>query len=154
VFKVPAVTPDRLHEPHRTAVARISAEPGQTILFPEDTTQMIWTGNMPVQGLGPVGAGQDHEQGFLLHSTIAVRWTPPSEEQTTRPPVEILGLADQIYRVRTSRPEGEDKKDSQARKTVPGNPRCGSRPEPTWARRRRECAGNGFATAKRISMNS
>lgn len=119
VFKIPAVTPDRLQEPHRTAVARISAEPGQTILFPEDTTQMVWTGNMPVQGLGPIGAGQDHEQGFLLHSTIAVRWTPPSAEQTTRPPVEILGLADQIYRVRTPRPEGEDKKDSQARKNRP-----------------------------------
>lgn len=116
VFRFPTVTPDRVQKPHRAQVARQIAEAGQTILLIEDTTTLSWSGNLPIQGLGPIGTGREHEQGFLLHSTVAVRWTAPDSAQSTRPPVDVLGLADQVYHIRTPRPEGENKQDSQARK--------------------------------------
>jgi len=116
VFRFPTVTPDRVQKPHRAQVARQIAEAGQTILLIEDTTTLSWSGNLPIRGLGPIGTGREHEQGFLLHSTVAVRWTAPDSAQSTRPPVDVLGLADQVYHIRTPRPEGENKQDSQARK--------------------------------------
>jgi hypothetical protein len=113
------VIPDRLHAPHRKAVAEKLSIAGTTFLLIEDTTSMSWSGSKPIRGLGPIGTGKEREQGFLLHSTLAVHWTSPEVGQTKRPPVEVIGLADQIYQVRTPRPKTENKQDSRARKNRP-----------------------------------
>lgn len=116
LFHRSEATPDRLQKSHRREVAKALRTPGQTFLLIEDTTSMSWTGDEPIRGLGPIGSGKNGEQGFLLHSTLAVRWTSPPAGQTERPPVEVVGLANQIYRVRKPRPAGENKKESRERK--------------------------------------
>jgi hypothetical protein len=103
-------TPDRLQAAHRDHVRQRLAEPGQTFLLIEDTSQMSWSGNVPVSGLGPIGQSAAGQQGFLLHSTLAVRWLsagPDDGPTARRPPVEVIGLADQQYHVRRPRPAGE-----------------------------------------------
>jgi hypothetical protein len=111
----PEATPDRLQQPHRAGVAQRLQTPGQTFLLLEDTSDMSWAGNRPVAGLGPIGLGHEGLQGFLLHSTLAVAWPGNAPGQVRRPPVEVLGLAGQIYHVRTPRPQGEKRGQSKAR---------------------------------------
>ena len=111
----PEATPDRLQQPHRDAVARRLKTPGQTFLLIEDTSEMSWSGNQPVAGLGPIGLGGKGLQGFLLHSALAVVWPQASPGLPQRPPVEVLGLAGQIYHVREPRPAGEPRGNSRAR---------------------------------------
>ena len=61
-------------------------------------------------GLGP---GHEGLQGFLLHSVLAMRWWGVTEEEAApktaakrRPPVEVLGLAAQSYRIRSKEAPG------------------------------------------------
>jgi Transposase DNA-binding/Transposase Tn5 dimerisation domain len=103
----PEATPDALQQPHRRAVTERMATPGETFLILEDTSEPTWSGNLPVAGLGPIGRGSEGLQGFLLHSGLAVAWPRMAAGQTRRPPVEVVGLADQIYHVRKPRPAGE-----------------------------------------------
>lgn len=105
----PEATPDALQQPHRQAVRRRLQTPGQSFLMLEDTSELTWPGNLPVAGLGPIGAGRAGLQGFLLHSGLAVAWPGLAAGQVRRPPVEVVGLADQIYHVRQRRPAGEKK---------------------------------------------
>jgi len=111
----PEATPDRLQRPHRDAVAQRLRESDHTFLLLEDTSDMSWAGNQPVAGLGPIGLGRKGLQGFLLHSVLAVAWPREAAGHSRRPPVEVLGLADQIYHVRTPRPAGEKRGHSKAR---------------------------------------
>jgi hypothetical protein len=108
-------TPDRLQAPHRAQVLAPMQTPGQTYLIPSDTSEISWSGNQQVAGLGPIGRGTQGLQGFLLHSALAVRWPAPAALLTRRPPLEILGLIDQLYEVRRPRPAGEKRGDSKAR---------------------------------------
>jgi len=107
-FAHPAVTPDEVQATHRELVLERLSEPG-VYLLPEDTTELSWAGQAPRQGLGPVGGSKHSQQGFLLHTALAVRW--PEEAQPTehghRPPVEVLGIADQQALVRQVRPANE-----------------------------------------------
>jgi len=110
----PEATPDRIQESHRQGVAREARIPGETYLYLEDTSEMLWKDRQPIRGLGPIGR-KPTNQGFLLHSVVAIHWTSPSAGQTTRPPVRILGLADQIYQNRVPRPADEANDASFAR---------------------------------------
>ena len=116
-FARPEATPDNIQAGHRDMTRIEISKPGQTILLIEDTSEMTWSGNEPVPGLGPIGRGDKGLQGFLLHSSLAVRWpqTLSQNQSASRPPVEVLGLADQIYHVRKARPEGEARHDKRAR---------------------------------------
>src|SRR6516162_8561665 len=40
-------------------------------------------------------------QGFFLHTVLSVRWPDTSQDTSKRPPVEVMGLGDQHYYVRT-----------------------------------------------------
>lgn len=113
----PEVTAERLQKTHRRAVAKQIKTPGQVFLLIEDTSEQSWSGHEPIQGLGPIGEGRKGMQGFLLHSTIAVRWSPPLAGQSKRPPVEVIGLRDQIFHVRTPRRNPKDKSDYRERKS-------------------------------------
>ena len=105
----PESTPDALQAPHRQAVRGRMAATDQTFLILEDTSELTWPGNLPVVGLGPIGSGKEGLQGFLLHSALVVAWPRTAPVQARRPPVEVLGLADQIYHVRQPRPAREKK---------------------------------------------
>jgi hypothetical protein len=90
--------------------------PGRYLLI-EDTSSLSFTHRrQSVPGLGPIGVS-DEGRGFLLHSVLAVRAAPTSLPDATgrRPPVEVLGLVDQQFLVRRSRPEGEPDDASQKR---------------------------------------
>jgi hypothetical protein len=113
------VTPDRIQAPHRRLVKTELRTPGRYLLL-EDTTFPSYTHRRkPVQGLGPIGEAEEGQQGFLLHSVLAVRADLPAEPDATgrRPPVTILGLIDQQYLVRTPRPAGQSKQAGSRQRT-------------------------------------
>ena len=104
-----------LHAPQRPPASAAAPEaPGATtpeapVLLVEDTTVLSWAGHAPIAGLGPIGSGGDAGlQGVLLHSVLALRWaTTPTPTAPERPPVQLLGVADQQYHVRTPAPRAE-----------------------------------------------
>jgi hypothetical protein len=117
LFDQDAVTPDSLQSEHRRLVREELRLPGRYLLL-EDTTYISFTHReLGIEGLGPIGSSNEDTQGFLLHSVLAVRAPLRSEPDGTghRPPVELLGLADQQYVVRQPRPEGELNEASQQR---------------------------------------
>jgi hypothetical protein len=118
-FRHPEATPENLQQAHSEAVIdRMHSRPGQYLLL-EDTTEMSWSGNAPVKGLGPSGTGRSGEQGFHLHSILAIGWhggrdgdSGGEQEWPGRQAVEVLGLATQHYHVREPRPKGEPAKNN------------------------------------------
>jgi hypothetical protein len=105
------VTPDRIQAAHRRLVKDELRTPGRFLLI-EDTTFPSYSHRAePVPGLGPIGGSEPGQQGFLLHSVLAVRapLSPEPDASGRRPPVTILGLADQQYLVRSPRPEAASK---------------------------------------------
>jgi hypothetical protein len=108
LFAHPQSTPEHLQAGHREQVRAHLRAPGAPLLWVEDTTVLSWAGHLPLEGLGPIGRGSAGLQGFLLHSVLALRWaTAPAPGRPQRPPVEILGLVDQQYYVRTPAPAKE-----------------------------------------------
>lgn len=104
LFDRAEATPDHLQAGHREAVRREASRPDQTVLLIEDSTECSWSGGQPIAGLGPIGNAADGLQGFWVHSVLAVRWPQrPAALSEKRPPVAMLGLADQTYHVRSAR---------------------------------------------------
>lgn len=118
LFKHPEATPESLQAGHRGLVKERLNAPG-TVLLLEDTTELSWSNHQEIEGLGPVGNGSEHRQGFLLHSVLAVRWTSSSLETGRRPPLDVLGIADQQYYIRKPIPMGEADQDWQRRQKRP-----------------------------------
>lgn len=97
---------------------RLKEEPGVYLLL-EDGSEISFSGKKPIEGVGFIGNGQEGlQEGFLLHSVLAVvRWVGedvPSKEK--RPPVEVLGLTSQSYRVRHEKHAPQGKETSTQRK--------------------------------------
>jgi hypothetical protein len=125
LFDRPEATPDAIQAGHRRWVRSQLRQPGHYLLI-EDTTFASFSHRRDaVPGLGPIGGSGDGQQGYLLHSVLAVRSDRPAgpDGSGRRPPVEVLGLADQQYLTRTPRPAGEPKHASTRRKLR----RCESR---------------------------
>ena len=117
VFDRREATPDAIQAGHRRWVRAELRTPGRYLLF-EDTTYVSFTHRpQPVEGLGPIGRSSEDGQGFLLHSILAVRAPELArpDESGHRPPFELVGLADQQYLVRESRPAGEPSDASKQR---------------------------------------
>jgi hypothetical protein len=111
LLRNPEVTPDRIQATHRHRVKDELRAPGRFLLI-EDTTFPSYSHRPePVPGLGPIGGSEPGQQGFLLHSVLAVRAPLSAEPDATgrRPPVTILGLIDQQYLARAPRPEAASK---------------------------------------------
>ena len=120
LFDTPKVKPDFLQAPHRRLTRKAMNRPGAATLLIEDGSEMSWTNHEPIPGCGPIAAGKEHQQGFLLHTVLAVRWPHDFVPQVgqRRPPVEILGLADQQFHVRPpqgSRPKPHGRYRNRAR---------------------------------------
>lgn len=115
-FANPEVTPDELQARHRERTMEKLNQPGVYLLV-EDTTEPSWSGKKKRPGLGRVGDQNSTKQGFQLHTSLAVRW-PDScspDGQGRRPPVEVVGIADQQSLVREAAPEGETRKERLSR---------------------------------------
>lgn len=105
LLKSTHMKPDIIQSNHRLSVAEEINKAENDVLLIEDASELSWSGNEPIEGLGPVGSGRKHDQGFILHSVLAVETIPfatsPNPIQnTSRGPVRILGLIDQQYYVR------------------------------------------------------
>jgi len=65
----PKVTPKKLLAPHQAATWERAADE-RVVLVAQDTTYFNFTSHLKATGMGPIGAGT--EQGFLLHSALAL----------------------------------------------------------------------------------
>jgi hypothetical protein len=93
-------TPENLQAGHRALVREAMQQPGSYLLL-EDTTELSWSGKQAIAGLGPIGNSATGLQGFFVHTVLSVRWPDASQDHRKRRPVEVLGLGDQQYYVRT-----------------------------------------------------
>jgi hypothetical protein len=98
----PEVTPDSVQAVHQAFVEEELHRPGVHLLI-EDTSDFSWSGKARIQGLGPIGEGKAYQQGFKLHTVLAARWHSPDACAEHRPPLEVLGLADQQFYVRSKK---------------------------------------------------
>src|SRR4051794_14412169 len=107
----PEVTPDAIQHGHRHLVKRELRQPGRYLLIEDTTFPSFSHRRQAVPGLGPIGGSEPGQQGFLLHSVLAVRAPLTAEPDASgrRPPVTILGLVDQQYLVRSARPAAKSK---------------------------------------------
>jgi len=148
LFARPEVTPEAEQRPHRRAVREALRQPGWFLLL-EDTSFLSFSHRRrPVPGLGPIGDSGAGQQGFLLHSALAVAWPNPATaaaEAPNRPPVTVLGLADQQYLTRQPRPADEPdaasvrrkQRDRESQRWMQASHRIGpapAGPATTWVR--------------------
>jgi hypothetical protein len=93
LLKQPIMTPDCIQNPHREiAFQNIENWPGDVLAI-EDSSEFEWNHKEPIAGLGPIGSGRDCDQGFILHSTLAIGIKDKGG-------LEVLGLPFQQYYVR------------------------------------------------------
>jgi hypothetical protein len=113
------VTPDAIQQTHRRLVKQESRKPGRYLLIEDTTFPSYSHRKQAVPGLGPIGGSEPGQQGFLLHSVLAVRvpLTPQPDASGRRSPVTILGLIDQQYLVRSPRPEAKSKQTVSRQRT-------------------------------------
>ena len=100
LFKHEEATPENLPAGHRASVLAAMRQPGVYLLL-EDTTELAWSGKHAMEGLGPIGNSAAGLQGFFLHTVLSVRWPDAPQDTSQRRPVEVLGIGDQQYDVRT-----------------------------------------------------
>ena len=100
LFKHEEATPENMQAGHRALVRDAMRQPGVYLLV-EDTTELSWSGKQAIAGLGPIGNSAVGLQGFFVHTVLSVRWPDPSQDTSKRQPVEVVGLGDQQYYVRT-----------------------------------------------------
>jgi hypothetical protein len=108
----PEATPDNIQSTHREHVRKAMHSTTDTVLLIQDTTTFSWSGKDTIEGLGPIGKGNDGQQGFLCHSVLAMRVVSPGV-QGRAPMMQLLGLADQQYHVR---PPGSARLETKAQR--------------------------------------
>jgi hypothetical protein len=87
------MTPDNIQHAHRNIAFKNMENWSGDVLSIEDSSEFEWNHKEPIKGLGPVGSGRACDQGFILHSTIAIGIKNNGG-------LEILGLPFQQYYVR------------------------------------------------------
>lgn len=88
------MTPDIIQDSHRKSTYSNIENWDGDVLAIEDASEFDWNGLEPIEGLGPVGSGRKNDQGFILHSTLAIGVSNKGLG------FNILGLAFQQYYVR------------------------------------------------------
>lgn len=87
------MTPESIQYTHREIAFQNIENWSGDVLAIEDSSEFEWNHKNPIEGLGPIGSGRDSDQGFILHSTLAIGI---DNNRGT----EILGLPFQQYYVR------------------------------------------------------
>lgn len=90
------MTPDTLQGPHRDLVWEQIEKWEGDVLAIEDSSEFEWSRKAAIEGLGPIGSKRECDQGFVLHSTLAVGIGKTSH-------ISILGLPYQQYYVRSAK---------------------------------------------------
>lgn len=93
LLKQPVMTPNSVQNPHREIAFQNIKNWSGDVLAIEDSSEFEWNHKEPIEGLGPIGSGRDCDQGFILHSTLAIGVTNKGK-------LEVLGLPFQQYYVR------------------------------------------------------
>lgn len=93
LLKQPIMKPDIIQSPHREIAFKNIENWSGDILAIEDSSEFEWNHKEPIEGLGPVGSGRSCDQGFILHSTLAIGVKHNGG-------LEVLGLPFQQYYVR------------------------------------------------------
>jgi hypothetical protein len=94
LFNHEEATPENMQAGHRASVLEALRQPGVSLLS-ADTTELSWAGTHPLAGLGPLGNSAARLQGFVMHPVLSVRWTEALQDNSTRWPVEVIGVGDQ-----------------------------------------------------------
>ena len=97
------LTPEALQAGHKTIVQSHLEQAG-TYLLIEDSSEFTWDKRVPRAGLGKMN---QHKQGFVLHSSLAVEWEAPKSGQSKRTALRVIGLVHQEFYPRIARPAGE-----------------------------------------------
>jgi hypothetical protein len=104
LFNKNVMTPNIIQSNHRSlAIENILNWNGDVLLI-EDSSEFEWNGHEPIEGLGPIGSGRKGDQGFILHSTIALGIMTEIKNFKDLP-VKVLGLPSQQYYVRPPKRE-------------------------------------------------
>lgn len=93
------MTPDTIQMPHRGLVYEAIEQWQGDVLAIEDSSEFEWNRKASIEGLGPIGSKRETDQGFVLHSTLAVGISQKEHH------LSILGLAYQQYHVRSAKME-------------------------------------------------
>lgn len=93
LLKQSIMTPNIIQNPHRKMVFQNIKKWSGDVLAIEDASEFEWNHKEPIEGLGPIGSGRDCDQGFILHSTLAIGVAKKGK-------LEILGLPFQQYYTR------------------------------------------------------
>jgi hypothetical protein len=91
------MTPKTIQAPHRKLVFKSMEDWQGDVLAIEDTSEFEWNRKAPIMGLGPIGSKRKTDQGFALHTTLAVG----IPEKGAYP--RILGIPLQQYYVRSAK---------------------------------------------------
>lgn len=101
----PQVAPDQITAAHRRWT-REQAQQASIVLCVQDTTDLDYTHRTAVRGLGKIGDGGG--RGFYQHTALAVS-----------PAGRLWGLLHQVWFTRPQPPEGETRRQRQARWSEP-----------------------------------
>lgn len=104
------MTPDTIQEVHRNLVYNDILNWSDDVLAIEDSSEFEWNGKAPIEGLGPIGSGRKQDQGFVLHTTMAIG------VNTNENSMKVLGIPYQQFYVR---PPVREKKKQRAYTTEP-----------------------------------
>lgn len=92
------MTPETIQNPHRKLVYDSIQSFQGDVLAIEDSSEFEWNRKAPIEGLGPVGSKREIDQGFVLHTTLAIGIPKQGH-------LKILGLPYQQYYVRSKKLE-------------------------------------------------
>lgn len=92
------MTPDTIQDTHRISTNENILNWNGDVLLLEDSSEFEWNGLDPIEDLGPIGSGRKTDQGFILHTTLAIGISKKDEVNDLSK--KILGLPYQQYYVR------------------------------------------------------
>src|ERR1700727_1460271 len=96
LLKINVMTPDNIQSSHRELTYKNMLNWSNDVLAIEDSSEFEWNNHEAIEGLGPIGSGRKSDQGFILHSTLAVGVVNKGDNCFFK----ILGLPFQQYYVR------------------------------------------------------
>ena len=94
LLREPLMTPDIIQKTHRQLTFDNIKNWSGDVLAIEDASEFEWSGNEPIEGLGPIGSGREKDQGFILHTTLAIGVSNNNAS------LEVLGIPFQQYYTR------------------------------------------------------
>jgi hypothetical protein len=106
LLKLNVMTPNTIQSRHRQLTMKSMLNWPTDVLAIEDSSELEWNHHQKIEGLGPIGSGRKSDQGFILHSTLAVGVVEKDDNCFFK----ILGLPFQQYYIRPPKREKKQKR--------------------------------------------